>query len=122
MLSLSENGIRKKNSCFAVLMENQERYEGKVIEITARVLKPKSFPSKFFMPGRMAMTCCADATSFLGYVCKSSYAPKLKAGQWVTIRAKVSYENLSMYRGKGSILNAEHIESAEPIEELVYFN
>lgn len=46
--------------------ENQERYEGKVIEITARVLKPKSFPSKFFMPGRMAMTCCADDTSFWG--------------------------------------------------------
>lgn len=104
------------------MMENQDRYDGKVVEITARVLKPKSFPSKVFLPGRMAMTCCADDTTFLGYVCKSSYAPKLKAGMWVKIRAKVSYENLAMYKGRGPILNAEHIESADAIRELVYFN
>ena len=65
------------------MMENPDRYDKKVIEFTAKVLKPKAFPSKVFLPGRMAMTCCADDTTFLGYVCKSAYAPKLKAGQWV---------------------------------------
>ena len=103
-------------------MEHEERYDGKVVEFTARVLKPKSFPSKMFLPGRMAMTCCADDTSFLGYVCKSAYAPKLKAGQWVKVRAKVSYENLAMYRGRGAVLTAEYVEPAEEIKELVYFN
>ena len=68
------------------------------------------------------MTCCADDTTFLGYVCKSSYAPKLKAGSWVKVRAKVTYEKLAMYRGVGPVLNAEHIEEAEPIEQMVYFN
>lgn len=102
--------------------ENSDRYNGKVVEFTARVLKPRSFPDKFFLPGRMAMTCCADDTTFLGYVCKSSYAPKLKAGMWVKVRAKVTYEKLALYRGEGPVLNAEHIESAEPIQELVYFN
>ena len=104
------------------MMENPDRYKGKVVEFTAKVLKPKSFPSKVFLPGRMAMTCCADDTSFLGYVCRSSYAPKLKAGQWVTVRAKVRFANLSVYKGEGPVLEAEHIELAEPIEELVYFN
>ena len=104
------------------MMENQERYDGKVVEYTARVMKPRSFPSKLFFPGRMAMTCCADDTTFLGYICKSSYAPKLKAGQWVKVRAKVGYEKLAMYRGVGPVLTAENIELAEPIEELVYFN
>ena len=104
------------------MMENPDRYKGKVVEITAKVLKPKAFPSKVFLPGRMAMTCCADDTSFLGYVCRSSYAPKLKAGDWVKIRAKVRFANLSVYRGEGPVLEAEHIEPAEPIEELVYFN
>ena len=104
------------------MMENPDRYKGKVVEFTAKVLKPKSFPSKVFLPGRMAMTCCADDTSFLGYVCRSSYAPKLKAGQWVTVRAKVRFANLSVYQGEGPVLEAEHIELAEPIEELVYFN
>lgn len=104
------------------MMENPDRYNGKVVEVTGRVLKPRSFTNKLFMPGRMAMTCCADDTTFLGYVCKSSYAPKLKAGQWVKVRAKVSYEKMAVYRGKGPVLNAEHIESADPIPELVYFN
>lgn len=102
--------------------ENSDRYNGKVVEFTARVLKPRSFSGKFFLPGRMAMTCCADDTTFLGYVCKSSYAPKLKAGMWVKVRAKVTYEKIALYRGEGPVLNAEHIESAEPIQELVYFN
>ena len=104
------------------MMEHPERYKGKVVEYTAKVLKPKAFPSKVFLPGRMAMTCCADDTSFLGYVCRSAYAPKLKGGQWVKIRAKVRFANLSVYRGEGPVLEAENIEPAEPIEELVYFN
>lgn len=104
------------------VMENPDRYRGKIVEYTARVLKPRSFPSKLFFPGRMAMTCCADDTTFLGYVCKSAYAPKLKAGQWVKIRAKVEYAKLAMYHGTGLVLEAEHIESGDEIKELVYFN
>ena len=104
------------------VMENPDRYRGKIVEYTARVLKPRSFPSKLFFPGRMAMTCCADDTTFLGYVCKSAYAPKLKAGQWVKIRAKVEYAKLAMYHGTGPVLEAEHIESGDEIKELVYFN
>lgn len=61
------------------MMENPDRYKGKTVEFTAKVLKPRGFPSKVFLPGRMAMTCCADDTTFLGYVCRSAYAPKLKA-------------------------------------------
>ena len=104
------------------MMENPDRYKGKVVEFVAKVMKPKSFPSKLFLPGRMAVTCCADDTSFLGYVCKSAYAPKLKPGDWVRVRAKVRFANLSIYRGEGPVLEAEDIQPAEPIEELVYFN
>ena len=104
------------------MMENPDRYKGKVVEFTAKVVKPRSFPSNVFLPGRMAMTCCADDTTFLGYVCKSPYAPKLKPGDWVKVRAKIGFANVSVYRGKGPVLEAEHIEAAQPIEELVYFN
>ena len=104
------------------MMENPDRYKGKTVEFTAKVLKPRGFPSKVFLPGRMAMTCCADDTTFLGYVCRSAYAPKLKAGQWVTVQAKVRYANVSVYQGEGPVLEAENIELADPIEELVYFN
>lgn len=104
------------------MMENPDRYKGKVVEFTARVLKPRGFPDKVFLPGRMAMTCCADDTTFLGYVCRSTYAPKLKPGDWITVRAKVRFANLSVYRGEGPVLEAESITPAEPVKELVYFN
>lgn len=104
------------------MMEHPDRYKGKVVEFTAKAVKPRTFPSKVFLPGRMAMTCCTDDTTFLGYVCKSPYAPKLKPGDWVKIRAKVGFARVSVYRGEGPVLEAEHIELAEPIEELVYFN
>ena len=52
------------------------------------------------------MTCCADDTTFLGYVCRSAYAPKLKAGQWVKVRAKVRFANVSVYRGEGPVLGS----------------
>ena len=38
------------------------------------------------------------------------------------MRAKVQYGHVSIYKGVGPILEAEYIEEAEPIEELVYFN
>ena len=107
---------------YVYMMENPDRYNGKVVEFTAKVIKPRSFPSKVFLPGRMAMTCCADDTTFLGYVCRSPYASKLKPGDWIKVRAKVGFANVSVYRGEGPVLEAEHIETAQPIEELVYFN
>ena len=109
-------------SWYVDMMENPDRYKGKVVEFTAKVIKPRSFPSKVFLPGRMAMTCCADDTTFLGYVCRSPYASKLKPGDWIKVRAKVGFANVSVYRGEGPVLEAEHIETAQPIEELVYFN
>ncbi len=104
------------------VMDNPERYKGKTVEFIAKVAKPKGFPSKVFFPGRTAVTCCADDTTFLGYVCKSAYSPKLKPGQWVKVRAKIGFERVSVYRGTGPVLEAEHISEAEPIEEMVYFN
>lgn len=107
---------------FVDMMENMDRYEGKIVDITAKVRKPKGFPTKVFLPGRTAMTCCADDTSFLGYVCKSQDAPFLKEGQWVRIKAKVRYANLSVYEGVGPVLEAMEIDETEPAEEMVYFN
>lgn len=103
-------------------LDNPERYEGKNVQFTAMVLKPKDFPRDYFVPGRMAMTCCADDTTFLGYICKSAYAPKLKPGQWVKVRAKIGFARMALYRGTGPVLEAENVEMADPIEELVYFN
>ena len=54
-------------------LDNMERYKGRTIEYTAMVLHPQGFPKGYFVPGRMAMTCCADDMAFLGYACKYSH-------------------------------------------------
>ena len=45
-----------------------------------------------------------------------------EGGTVITVRAKVRYANVSLYQREGPVLEAENIEPAEPIEELVYFN
>jgi putative membrane protein len=102
--------------------DHPKRYENKKVEFTGMVLKSGELPSKVFVPGRMAMTCCADDTTFIGYICKSPYAPKLKTGQWVKVRATIAYEHASVYHGTGPVLHAEYVKQVDPLEEeYVYF-
>lgn len=68
------------------------------------------------------MTCCADDTSFIGYVCKSPYAKSMKMGQWVQVTAVIRTEYVKAYRDKGPVFYAEEVAPAEaPEQELVYF-
>ncbi len=41
-------------------LDHVERYEGKTVRFKGMVLKPTEFPDNRFVPGRMAMTCCAQ--------------------------------------------------------------
>lgn len=109
---------------FVDAMDHPEKYEGKVLRFKGRVMKPRGMGSKFFVPGRTAMTCCADDTTFLGYVCKSAYAPKLKEGEWVEVTAKAAVESRAEYQGeKGIVLYAENVSPCEALsDEMVYFN
>ncbi len=103
-------------------MDKPERYIGKTVEYTAMVLKSPNFPKNYFVPGRMAMTCCADDMTFLGYVCKAREARKLETRQWVRVRAKVAVEYWQDYEGEGPVLYAEEVVPASPINDVVQFN
>lgn len=87
------------------------------------VLKSKDVGADFFVPGRMAMTCCADDTSFIGYVCKCASAKSLVMGSWVDVIATVKWGYMKVYDGEGPVLYAKEIKPAKkPESELVYFN
>ena len=108
---------------FVDAMDHPETYEGKTVSFTAMVLKSREFAKDVFVPGRMAMTCCADDTSFIGYVCKSPEARHLKTGKWVKVTAVVDYEYVESYHKEGPVLTALSVEPVEPLkQELVYFN
>ncbi|MBQ9867601.1 MAG: GTPase [Lachnospiraceae bacterium] len=105
------------------VMDHIERYSGKTIEFVAMVMKPKGFEADAFVPGRMAMTCCAEDMAFLGYVCKYAGADKLKDRDWVKVSGKLKKEFRKDYKGEGPVIYAEKVESTQrPANEVIGFN
>ena len=103
--------------------DNPKKYVGKTVRFKARAMKSRKEEAEYFVPGRKAMTCCADDTTFLGYICRSDYAPHIKEGSWVEVTAKVAFENRTEYQGEGIVLYASDVKECEPLkEEMVYFN
>ena len=103
-------------------MDHLERYFGKKLQFVAMVLKPDHFPQDYFVPGRMAMTCCADDMAFLGYACQFAGAGALKQKEWVKVTATVSREYWADYKGEGPILHALSVEKTKaPKDEIISF-
>lgn len=112
---------------FVDAMERPEVYNGKTINMKTIVYKSVRLPKGTFVPGRHAMTCCADDIQFIGYLChtnhaKSSTLKAIKNKMWVTVTAEIKYEHLEEYGEEGPVLYAKRIEAAEkPEDPLVYF-
>ncbi len=103
-------------------LDHLERYIGKTVEFVAMVLRPESFPDDYFVPGRMAMTCCADDMAFLGFACQYEGAKNLEQKQWVKVRATVAKEYWADYNGEGPVLHAVSVEKTKaPKEEIISF-
>ncbi len=103
-------------------MDHLERYIGKKLQFDAMVLRPEHFPKDHFIPGRMAMTCCAEDMAFLGYVCEFPGAGALKQKEWVRVTATVAKEFWEEYKGEGPVLHALSVERTKaPKEEVITF-
>ncbi len=104
------------------VLDNAERYRGKTISYLAQVLKPKEFPKGYFVPGRMAMTCCAEDMAFLGYACKYDKMDELKEQDWIKVTAKVGIEFFEDYGKEGPVLSAISVEkTTAPKEPVISF-
>jgi uncharacterized membrane protein YcgQ (UPF0703/DUF1980 family) len=103
-------------------MDNLDRYIDKTIKFKAMVLKPEDCNDKYFVPGRMAMTCCADDMAFLGYACKYDKCSELHDKDWVEVTATVHREMWKDYNGEGPVLHAVSVVPTEkPKEEVLNF-
>lgn len=103
-------------------LEHLERYLEKQISFKAMVLKPADFPRDYFVPGRMAMTCCADDMAFLGFVCKYKQADRLTERTWVKVTATVTKQYWANYKGEGPVLHAISVEdTTAPEQEIISF-
>ncbi len=104
-------------------LEHVERYEGKNVKFKAMVLKPAEFKKGSFVPGRMAMTCCAEDMQFLGYKCYYDGTDELQDKQWIEITARVEREFVEEYQGEGPVLKAiEVIKTTEPEVSIIDFS
>lgn len=104
-------------------MENPKKYEGKKVKYLALVYNPEKLKKGVFVPGRFAMTCCADDVTFIGFKCKYPEEEKIPHKSWIQITAEVHVEFAREYKGKGPVLYPVSIEPAEkPEDELVYFS
>lgn len=103
-------------------MDHFERYDGKTISFVGMVLKPQQFPEGYFVPGRMAMTCCAEDMAFLGYACKYEGTDSLSDQQWVKVTARVEKSYFEQYQGEGPVLHALSVEQTRaPKEKIISF-
>ncbi|MBQ0043110.1 MAG: GTPase [Lachnospiraceae bacterium] len=103
-------------------MDNMDRYIGKTVVFDAMAMKPKNFPDGVFVPGRMALTCCADDMAFIGYACKYEGADELKPQQWIRVKAVVKKEYFKDYKGEGPVLYAQSVTPTEkPKDDVITF-
>ncbi len=104
-------------------LDHLERYEGKTVQFVGMVMKPDNFPKDHFVPGRMAMTCCAEDMTFLGFVCVSKDAALYKERDWVKVTAVVKREYFADYEGEGPVLHAVLLTKAkQPKEPVISFS
>ncbi len=102
--------------------ENLDTYLGKTVRFTGEVYKPKRGRGDVFVPGRLAMTCCAADIQFVGFPCKWEDARKLKEKSFVDVTAKVGKAMSKEYGREAPVLYAESVKAAAPpTEEVVYF-
>lgn len=103
-------------------VDNYKKYHGKKVKFLALVYNPDNLKSGVMVPGRFAMTCCADDITFIGFKCKYPKEKEIAHKSWIAITAEVRVEFAMEYKGKGPVLYPISIEPAEkPEDELVYF-
>ncbi|MCR5502177.1 MAG: GTPase, partial [Lachnospiraceae bacterium] len=100
-------------------LDNPDRYVGKTLRFKGIVMIPPEFPKGYFIPGRMAMTCCAEDMAFLGFACRYEGTGSLKERQWVEVTAKVTKEPFQAYGGEGPVLQALSVEPTKPPKQEV---
>jgi uncharacterized repeat protein (TIGR03943 family) len=103
--------------------DNPDKYLGKKIKFKAMVHRPSNYAQNTFVPGRFAMTCCAEDIAFVGFKCYYGGAKNLRDRQWVIVEGTIQKEYYPEFEGDGPVIYADSVALTKPAEEeLVYFN
>ncbi len=102
--------------------EEPDKYVGKKIRFKAQVHKPSNYAKDTFVPGRFAMTCCAEDIAFVGFKCYYKGAKRLHDRDWVIVEGTIGKEFYPEFQGEGPVIQAESVAMTSPAaDNLVYF-
>lgn len=108
---------------FLDALDHIERYVGKTFRFIGMAAKPEHFPKDYFVPGRLAMTCCEDDLAFLGFACQWKNAASIQEKDWVEVTAVLEQQYWEDYKGEGPVLKAVSVvKTKAPKEEVISFN
>lgn len=103
--------------------DNPDKYLGKKVKFKAMVHRPSAYGENAFVPGRFAMTCCADDIAFIGFKCYYGGTKTLTDRQWIIVEGTIQKEYYPEFEGDGPVIFADSVALTKPAEEeLVYFN
>lgn len=103
-------------------MEHPDRYNGKTVRLKLVMCHVAKYPD-IAVPGRFAMTCCAEDITFFGMVAKGEGLDAFETRDWVEVTAEMSTISHELYgESVGPLLNIRSIEVCEkPDKDVVSF-
>ena len=103
--------------------DNPDKYVGKQICFKAQAHRPSNYSDTEFVPGRFAMTCCADDIAFIGFKTYYKGAKMLSDRDWIIVKGTIQKEFYPEFQGEGPVIYADSVTKTGPAQEdLVYFN
>lgn len=99
------------------LVEETEKYAGKIVHVKGMVASDKSMKPGTIVIGRHIMTCCEADIAYSGLVCIHTSDQSFHTRDWVIVTARIDLEYHKIYGQKGPVLKAAAIEFASPPEQ-----
>ena len=104
-------------------LDNARKYDGKIVQIQAKVMRRDEDPDDIYVIGRNAMVCCADDIQMIGYMVRSNNAEMMVDGDWLQLTARMRVVYDEEYQGEVPMLEEVMYKRIRPLEEeLVYFS
>lgn len=101
------------------LMDEPEKYDGKVMHFKGIVADNGKFPSNCYAIGRHIMTCCVEDIQYCWMVAQYEGSERPKNQDWVNISGKIKVQKHKLYRGKGPVLFVRDIAKTNAPEQPV---
>ncbi len=96
------------------LVEETEKYIGKVVRFKGLVALDKKMKPGTIVVGRHIMTCCEADIQYSGLVCRHASPLPLRMRDWVILTARIDFAYHPIYGQKGPVLTASALDYADP--------